>query len=281
MILWIFLFISLRAGADQVSEGAYLVKIAGCADCHSPEADYPFSGRLKLTTPFGVFYTPNITPDKETGLGIWSAEEFRKALRDGIAPNGDRYYPVFPYTSYTKITDEDLNKMWMYLRSVRAIARKNRRHQISFPYNQRSLLAVWQGAFFEKGPMTNNPEKTAEWNRGSYLANALAHCTECHTPRNEYTGALIASKWMSGSNKPINGLMVPNITRDKVSGRGHWTERDWEQFLLTGRNPQGRFAEAEMAQVINNTSALTTEDRYALIQYLMSLPAIRTGNDVP
>ncbi len=284
--LFIFMFLIAAApthfsAADDLDEGAYLVKIAGCADCRSPHSDAPFGGGLKLVTPFGAFYTPNITPDGDTGIGRWDFPKFQRAMRDGVSPGGQYYYPAFPYRSYTKITDPDLEKIWAYLVSQRPVYKENHPQQLSYPYNQRWGLFIWQGIFLQEGPAISDPTKSAEWNRGAYIAEALAHCAECHTPRNAWTGALELSKWMAGSAVPINGRLAPNLTRDVITGRGSWSGKDWERFLLSGRNPQGKYPSAEMAQVINNTSSLTPDDRAALVSYMMSLPAIRSGENVP
>jgi mono/diheme cytochrome c family protein len=150
---------------------------------------------------------------------------------------------------------------------------------LQFPYSQRKFLWGWQKLFL--GPtFESSPEKGPEWNRGAYLAEAFAHCTECHTPRN-FLGSLISSQWMGGSDDPVGGRYPPNITPDKINGLGAWSADDWERFLASGRDPQGRFPSAEMAQVIQNTSSLTAADRQALVIYLMSLDPVRRGVDVP
>ncbi len=271
---------------DELSEGAYLVRAAGCTDCHSVSQDERFAGGLELGSPFGTFRTPNITPDVKTGIGSWTFENFKKALREGVSPDGQLYYPTFPYRSYTRITDSDLRKMWDYLRSVPAIEKRNLSHSISFPFDQRWLLYFWQAVFF-RAPMGNASEdllqaqgafrpdvlKSKVWNRGAYLVEGLFHCAECHTPRDPL-GGLTTSLWMSGSDIAIGGRMPPNITPDVRTGRGTWRRGDWLRFLSSGVNREGKSPAGEMADVIQNTSALSSEDLVAMTEYLMSLEPV-------
>jgi mono/diheme cytochrome c family protein len=279
--------------AAAPNEGAYLVRIAGCADCHSPATDQPFAGGLRLDTEFGFFYAPNITPDHATGIGSWSFDDFRRALRRGVSPDGSYFYPVFPYRSYAKIRDDDMRAMWDYLQSLPPVHLENRPHQLSFPYSKRWLLSVWQDIFFGSyssdpetqirvgnGAFVDDPAHTSSWNRGAYLVEAFAHCTECHTPRNQL-GGLQISNWMAGSDTPISGRVAVNITPDWLTGKGSWKAEDWMRFLSAGIDPQGLSPGGEMALVIQNTSALSEFDRAAMIEYLMSLPPVRRGTNAP
>lgn len=275
------------ANLRTLQEGAYLVRMAGCVDCHTVDWDRPFAGGYALWTPFGTFYTPNITPDKETGIGNWTEQDLRRALRSGVSPEGRVYYPSFPYRSYTKITDEDIHKMWAYLETVPAIQKSDRVHNLEFPFNQRWLMYFWQELFFRgpksnpllnikvgTGPFVPDPERSPQWNRGAYLVESLFHCTECHTPRNRF-GAPIADQWMSGSDLG-HGEIAPNITTDPGTGLGAWTPQDWNTFLSSGFTPQRNSVGGEMAEVIQNTAALTKSDRTAVIKYLRSLPPVRS-----
>lgn len=277
----------------QPNSGAYLVKIAGCADCHTVNANQFMAGGYRLVTPFGAFYTPNITSDDETGIGRWSYIDFRNAIRLGRSPTGKIYYPVFPYRSFTKMTDEDIRKIYGYLKSVPPIQNKVRPHDIRFPFDQRWSLRFWQDFFFSNftirranriklgvGPFVPDRTKSKQWNRGAYLVEALAHCTECHTPRN-LLGALEPLQWMAGSAFTIPGRIVPNITPDTSTGVGSWSKDDWRRFLRTGIKPNRDMVGDEMANVIQNTSSLTDEDREAIIIYLRSLPAVHHWVDLP
>lgn len=280
-----FIFLSTLLGAStlafaqsprdlsDIEQGEYLVKIAGCADCHTAQADQPMAGGYRLETPFGDFFSPNITPDRATGIGLWSEEDFRNALRSGVSPSGRVYYPAFPYRSFSKISDEDIRKMYLYLKSLQPIHRVNRPHQLNPPYNQRWLMHFWKLLFFRRGPLNADPSKSEQWNRGAYLAEALSHCAECHTPRN-FLGGLKTSEWMAGSDATLGGRAVPNITPDETTGLASWSKEDWLRFLSSGYTPQFGTPAAEMADVIQNTSSLTKEDREALVEYLISLPPV-------
>ncbi|MGD2112045.1 MAG: cytochrome c, partial [Gammaproteobacteria bacterium] len=167
--------------AGLVERGRYLFGIAGCTSCHTH--DQPLAGGRPLATPFGTFYPPNITPDPRQGIGTWSERDFRRALGQGISPGGEDYYPAFPYTSYTLITPEDQQAMYAYLMSLPAIPRANRPHDLPWYLFSRRLVRDWKVGRFTPGPWVDDPARSAEWNRGAYLANALGHCGECHTPR--------------------------------------------------------------------------------------------------
>jgi mono/diheme cytochrome c family protein len=278
------------AAADEVEQGAYLVKIAGCADCHTVSYDEPMAGGYRLQTPFGDFFTPNITPDPDTGIGRWTERQFHDALRFGVSPNGAIYFPAFPYRSFTKISDRDLHRIYLYLRSLTPIANPNRAHRLKIPFNQRWLMYFWQWLYFNGrisnraenikdgiGPFIPDPTRSPRWNRGAYLAEALAHCAECHTPRNSL-GHLLTSQWMSGTFDILRGP-IPNITPDPETGLGRWTTENWMVFLTSGLTPELHTPAHEMAEVIQNTSSLTEQDRKALVEYLTSLPRVHHALD--
>jgi mono/diheme cytochrome c family protein len=273
--------------APLPDSGEYLTRAAGCTDCHTVTPERAFAGGLHIETPFGVFVTPNITPDKATGIGSWTFEDFQRALRDGVSPSGALYYPAFPYRSYSKMTDADMRKIWNYLTARPALTVSNSSNRLSFPFDQRWLLRVWRALFLRgpsgdhardikvaRGPFVPDPERTRSWNRGAYLVEALLHCAECHTPRNRL-GAPEVSLWMAGSDVPIGAERAPNITPDRFTGTGAWTIADWTRFLASGIDPRGNFPGGEMAQVVQNTSALTEADRAAVVEYLMTLKPIR------
>ena len=262
--------------ADAVARGKYIFGIAGCAACHTDEANKGplLAGGRELKTPFGVFYSPNITPDPATGIGNWSDEDFIGALREGRAPDGSHLFPVFPYTSYTRMTEDDIRDLKAYIFSLPAISRENRPHDITPPFGWRFLMTFWNWLFLEPGPVAPDPDRDAAWNRGAYLANALGHCEQCHTPRNSL-GALDQDMAFAGTNEGPEGGTIPNITPDKETGIGDWSESDLDTFFTLGMTPGGDFAGSGMADVIaNGTSTLTADDRAALITYLKSLPAI-------
>jgi mono/diheme cytochrome c family protein len=269
--------LSLSAAADPVSPGAYLTNAAGCEDCHTDRehGGQPYAGGRALATPFGTFYSPNITPDPETGIGRWSDEQFLRALRDGVRPDGANYFPVFPYPSFTKITDADMRAIKAYLFSLPAVRQADRAHDVSFPISWRFLQNGWKLLFFSPGPFRPTPERSQAYNRGAYLVTALAHCGECHTPRNWF-GATEPGSFLAGNPHGPDGKKVPNITPDPQTGIGNWSEEDITTLLKTGQTPEFDFVGGAMGEVVRNTSRLDDADRRAIAIYLKSLPAIRT-----
>jgi mono/diheme cytochrome c family protein len=264
------------AADNPLAQGEYLFRVAGCATCHTDEKNKgaPLAGGRALVTPFGTFYTPNITPDPETGIGRWTDEDFRRALREGKNPQGHDYYPAFPYTSYTQMTDADLLAIKRYLFGQKPVHQANKPHELAWYVRSRLTLKVWKKPFFSPGVFTPQPEQSAVWNRGAYLVNAVAHCGECHTPRNPM-GGLTKSKFLAGNPNGPDGAAVPNITPDKTTGIGKWRESDLVDYLETGAKPDGDYAGDAMAEVIdNNLKHLTKEDRKAIASYVLSLPPI-------
>jgi len=264
------------AEPDLIARGEYLYRAAGCSNCHTDRdaKGAELAGGAALTTPFGVFYAPNITPDREHGIGSWSDEDFVRAMREGVSPRGSHYYPAFPYTSYTKLTDEDLRALKAYLFTLPPVAQPDRPHELPWYVRLRPLLYFWKWLYFEPGPYRPDPQRSAAWNRGAYLANAVAHCGECHTPRDRF-GGLDPARRFAGTTDGPDGAVVPNITPDRKTGIGRWSERDIAYYLETGMTPDGDFAGDVMADVIDNgLRHLTDEDRRAIATYLKSLPPI-------
>jgi len=265
------------ADTALAARGAYLAAAAGCADCHT---DRPHGGRLyaggrALTTPFGTFYAPNITPDLETGIGRWSDAQFLNALREGVRPDGSNYFPVFPYPSFTKITDDDARAIKAYLFTQPAVKQSNRAHDVAFPFSWRFLQNGWKLLFFSPGPFRPAPERGEAYNRGAYLVTALAHCSECHTPRNWF-GATQPSRFLAGTAHGPDGKAVPNITQDSETGIGKWSDDDIVTLLKDGQTPDFDFVGGAMAEVVKNTAQLTNADRHAIAVFLQSVPAVRS-----
>ena len=265
------------ADTALAARGAYLAAAAGCADCHT---DRPHGGRLyaggrALTTPFGTFYAPNITPDLETGIGRWSNAQFLNALREGVRPDGSNYFPVFPYPSFTKITDDDARAIKAYLFTQPAAKQSNRAHDVAFPFSWRFLQNGWKLLFFSPGPFRPAPERGEAYNRGAYLVTALAHCSECHTPRNWF-GATQPSRFLAGTAHGPDGKAVPNITPDSETGIGKWSDDDIVTLLKDGQTPDFDFVGGAMAEVVKNTAQLTNADRHAIAVFLQSVPAVRS-----
>ena len=264
---------------DAVARGRYLFEGAGCGGCHGGATDATVpSGGLGLDTPFGTFHVPNITPDKEYGVGAWSEATFRDALRRGIGAHGEYLFPVFPYTSFTHMTDRDIGDLYAYVMTLPAVAEPNKPHAARVPFGWRPLLFFWRSLFFTPGPLPSDSSKGDDWNRGNYLVHAVAHCEECHTPRNAL-GALKSGAAFSGNVGGPDGQNAPNITADVATGIGDWSVADIQRLLKTGLTPDSDQVGSGMKAVVRGTSKLTEVDRHAIAVYLKSVPPIHV--DLP
>ena len=262
------------SGQGDATRGEYLFRAAGCYACHTRPVSgaRPLAGGRAFETPYGTFYSPNITPDPDHGIGNWGLADFARALRLGEAPDGSHYFPAFPFPSYTGMQDRDLADLWAYLRGVDPVPRANREHELNFPFGFRFLAGVWKWLFFEAGAFEPDPGKDALWNRGAYLARHLGHCGECHTPRNAL-GALKDGLHFAGTLEGPDGKKVPNITPHPSDGIGEWSESDIAFFLQLGVMPDGDVAGGAMEDVIREgTGHLSEIDRKAIAAYLKSLP---------
>ena len=269
VIVWLLCFTPAMA-QDEVQRGEYLVRAGGCVSCHTAAGGTAFAGGRALATPFGTFYSPNITPDPETGIGRWTNAQFLRALREGIGPDGTRYFPVFPYTSFTNITDADALAIKAYLFSLQPVHQANRPHDVAFPFSWRFLQRGWRLLYFNEGPFRPNPSYDAEYNRGAYLVTALAHCGECHTPRNMF-GAVKAGAVLSGTRDGPDGQMVPNITPDPTTGIGNWEPDDIVALLKTGRTPEQAAVKGAMREAVQDgLKFLKDDDLHAIAMYLLA-----------
>ena len=269
----------MQANSNHTSSlisGKYIFFAAGCAGCHTDIKNKGalLAGGRAIKTPFGTFYGPNITPDKTFGIGAWSEKDFIRALRRGVSPDGEHYFPVFPYTSFTKMNDSDILNLRAYIFSLPSIAKPNIPHELNFPYNIREFVYFWKFLFFDKGSFQPNAEQTEEWNRGAYITEALAHCGECHTPRN-FLGAQIQDKALAGTNNGPEGNSIPNITPDLDSGIGNWSQTELVDVLKFGMLPDGDFVGGTMSEVSVNMANLTEADLLAIAKYVSSIPAIK------
>ena len=223
-----------------------------------------------MATPFGTFYTPNITPDRATGIGSWSDADFLHALREGVRPDGANYFPVFPYPSFTGITDEDALALKAYLFSLPAVRAPNRAHDVSFPFSWRFLQRGWKLLFFARGPFRPAPAPDAAYNRGAYLVTALAHCGECHTPRN-FLGAMWSSQALSGTAQGPDGQRVPNITPEPRTGIGGWQKSELVELFRTGRTPEETKVKGAMRETVEDgLKYLSDADLAAIADYLLA-----------
>ena len=258
--------------ADLVSRGEYLTRAADCEACHTAKGGEPYTGGLAFNLPFGTLYSPNITPDKETGIGNWTDADFLNAIHKGIAPDGTRLYPAFPYASYTLLTDNDALAIKAYLFSLAPVHRETPENTLAFPFNQRWLMRFWTLLYNSDERFRPNPSQTAEWNRGAYLAEALGHCGECHTPRN-LMQALDNGKKFAGA--VTAGWRAYNITQDETSGFGSWSAETTAKFLAHGHVEGLGTASGPMGEAIDmSLRHMTPEDIKALVTYLKTVPPI-------
>ena len=259
-----------------IKKGQYVLRAAGGCTCHqNPNSQgFSLSGGRPIETPFGTIYGTNITPDPETGIGNFSDEDFVKAMREGIGPDGVLYYPVFPFTSFTKMTDEDLLAMKSYLDSLEPVTNENKAPEFRFPYNNRLSLSVWRKLNFVSKRFAPQSDKGDLWNRGAYLSEALAHCGECHTPRT-FMGKTNDNLYYAGSVDGPEGALSPNITPHEETGIGSWSQPDITWFLQWGFKPDGNDAQGLMGEVIEHGyQHLEDKDLEAMAIYLMSLEPI-------
>jgi mono/diheme cytochrome c family protein len=260
------------ASADALARGEYLTKAADCVACHTvPESGKPFAGGVAFKLPIGTIYSSNITADPTNGIGGWSDDAFVRAVRDGIGKNGEHLYPAFPYTSYTRLSRDDVLAIKAYLLSLPAASQANRANDLAFPFNQRWAVSFWNAAFFKDKRFVADAGKPAEWNSGAYLATALGHCAECHTPRNVAFG-LKHGKELSGQE--LQGWRAYNITPDPKYGIGAWSDAEIAQYLKTGLADGHASAGGPMGEAVSHSlQYLDAADVAALVAYLRSLPA--------
>ncbi len=254
----------------NATNGQYIAKAAGCVGCHTVNkaGAIPFAGGRALETPFGTFYGPNITPDKQTGIGNWSDADFKRAIRQGERRDGSHYFPAFPYPSFTGMSDADILDLWAYLKALPPAKQANREHDLRFPYNLRFLVTGWKVLFFTPGPAVSSAAATDPVARGAYLVGVLGHCGECHTPRN-FLGGPDKNERFAGAKIPEG--KVPNLTPTRLK---KWSDAELKDYLMTGNTPSGDVAVEPMSEVITNTtSQLTSADMAAMIAYLRTLPA--------
>jgi len=267
--LFFLVFSALALAQGDAKRGEYLSKAGGCIGCHTETRKdaQPFAGGRALKTPFGTFYGPNITPDAKAGIGSWQEADFIRAMREGKRPDGANYFPAFPYSSFTRISDADLRDLWAYLRTLKASAQPSKEHELGFFYRWRFLVTFWKWLFFDAGPLKPDPSKSEQLNRGRYLVDALGHCGECHTPRN-FLGGPKKSRYLGGA-KLGDDVNAPNITPTRLKKYGPAELKD---ILTSGLYADGDVMGETMSEVVKNTtSQLTAPDLDALIAYLLSI----------
>ncbi|MGJ5175644.1 c-type cytochrome [Bradyrhizobium oligotrophicum] len=255
---------------DIVARGEYLARVGDCIACHTAPEGRPFAGGRAMATPFGALYSSNITPDAETGIGKWSADDFYRTMHSGRFPDGGLIYPAMPFASYTKVTRADSDAILAYLKSIPAVAQKNRDHDLRFPYNNRELILGWRTLFFREGEYRNDPSKSAEWNRGAYLVEGLGHCGMCHSPINALGGSS-QSDAFKGGLIPMQNWYAPSLTSNREAGLGDWSIKDITDLLQTGVSNRG-VVYGPMAEVVHNSlQYLTDDDARAMAVYLKGI----------
>jgi mono/diheme cytochrome c family protein len=265
---------SADARGEQVVRGQYLAAMGDCVACHTVRGSPVFSGGLEMPTPFGTIYTPNITPDKQHGIGQWTADDFWRAMHEGRSKDGSFLYPAFPYTNYTKVTREDSDAIYAYLMTLPAVAEPSRKHELRFPYNQRELLAGWRTLYFTPGVYQNDASKSAEWNRGAYLVEGLGHCNACHATRN-MLGAVSKDDDYSGGLIPLQNWYAPSLTSSREAGLGDWDMKDIVELLRTGISARGAATGPMAAVVQHSLQEMTQTDLTAMAGYLKAQSEVK------
>jgi mono/diheme cytochrome c family protein len=264
---------ALASRTPNPANGRTMFFAGGCASCHAtPGQDdkTKLGGGLGLKSPFGTFYVPNISPDRNDGIGSWTEAQFVTAMVKGTSPDGRHYYPAFPYTSYQRMTFDDLRDLFAHLKTLPAVQGRVRDHDVPFPFNIRRTLGGWKLLFLDGEPFKPDAGKDAAWNRGAYLVNGPAHCAECHSPRN-LLGGIVNGQRFAGGPDPEGEGWIPNITQRGLSA---WTMDELLALLKTGDTRDGDHVGGNMGKVVANTRELSDADRAALATYIKSLPPV-------
>jgi mono/diheme cytochrome c family protein len=255
---------------ETIARGKALTIAGDCASCHTADPAKPFAGGKRIDTPVGAIYSPNLTPDRETGLGAWSDDDFTRALRYGVAPDGSRYYPAFPYSYFTKLTRQDLLAIRAYLATLPPFRNTKPPPQLYWPLNYRVVMRLWDFLFFRPGIFEPNQQKSAEWNRGGYLVRGVAHCGACHTPKNMFEADKRGRAFGGGS---VDGWFAPRLDNAARSGLKSWSVDDIVEYLASGRNGKSH-ADGPMAEaVVSSTSRMSDADVRAIAAYLKDQPS--------
>lgn len=266
-----------RAAAEPgaVARGAYLAAAAGCDQCHTDSVRHgrPYAGGRMLETQFGRIPTPNITPDKATGIGGWSLADFRRAMRWGVAPDDTHYLPAFPFPFYARVTEADLADLKAFLDSLPPVSTPDPAGAGSIALLARARAAIATALSPSPGPWRPDPGRDAAWNRGAYLVATVGRCGDCHTPRNAL-GVPETDRFLAGAAAGVDGRKVPNLTADVKTGLGSWSEGDIVRLLTDGTLPDFDTVQGAMVEIVRNTARLTDADRHAIAHFLLSLPAM-------
>jgi mono/diheme cytochrome c family protein len=262
---------ALNATSQVINRGEYLARAGDCVACHTEPNGKAFAGGRAMPTPFGALYVPNITPDDETGIGKWTADDFYRMMHTGVSKDGTLMYPAMPFASYTRVTREDSDAVYSYLMSVTPVRQQNRPHELKFPFNNRDLLIGWRTLYFKEGEYVADPKQSAQWNRGAYLVQGLGHCAMCHTAINALGGSS-ESKAFEGGMIPNQNWYAPSLTSNREAGLGNWDIKDIVDLLQVGASHRGT-TYGPMAEVVyNSLQYLSDDDVTAMAVYLKALP---------
>jgi mono/diheme cytochrome c family protein len=264
---------ALSPHTPNLENGRAMFFAGDCAACHaSPRQADPnrLGGGLALKSKFGTFYAPNISPDVKDGIGGWTEAQFITAVKRGVSPEGEHLYPIFPYTSFQRMTDNDVRDLFAYIKTLPAVSSRVPEPRLSFPLNIRRLMGGWKLLYLDGKTFEPVPSKSAQWNRGAYLVNGPAHCAECHSPRNAF-GAIISAKRFTGKPNAYGVLGFPNITQANL---GPWTDEAIAEMLRSGSTPDGDRAGGPMTEVVRSTAQLSDADRAAMAVYIKSLAPV-------
>jgi mono/diheme cytochrome c family protein len=265
---------------SAMSRGEYLAHVGDCVACHSKHGGAPFAGGFAMPTPFGTLYSPNITPDNATGIGGWSADEFYQMLHTGRSRDGSLLYPAMPFPAYTKVTRDDSDALFAYLRTLEPVSLANRENELRFPYNNRSLMFGWRTLYFTQGTFTPQPSRSVQFNRGAYLVQGLGHCASCHSTINALGGSGDDSAF-AGGLIPLQNWYAPSLTSNKESGLGSWSVPDIAALLKGGASMRGAVYGPMAAVTHNSLQYLTADDATAMAVYLKSLLELKGQTSAP
>ncbi|MBX3606592.1 MAG: cytochrome c [Piscinibacter sp.] len=257
---------------SQIAQGAYLARAGNCAACHTARGGAPYAGGRGIATPFGTVYAGNLTPDAETGLGRWSADQFWRALHHGRSADGRLLYPAFPYPDFTRVTRDDSDALYAFLRSLPAVRQPNRPHALEFPYSTQAALAVWRALFFRPGSFEAEPDRSPAWNRGAYLVRGLGHCAACHGGRNFLGATPEGGLSLSGGVIPMRQWYAPALDAPDQAGVADWPEGEVVALLRDGVAPRGGVLGPMAEVVLGSTQHLREDDLRAIAAFLKALP---------
>lgn len=263
--------------SPDVAMGEQAFYAGGCASCHSApnsegDAKLVLTGGKTFPSDFGTFVAPNISSDPEHGIGAWSVVDLANAMQKGVSPDGRHYYPAFPYTSYQRVTAQDITNLHAFLKTLPADQTASQSHDVGFPFDVRRTLGLWKLMFMKSGSVATFETADTDVLRGQYLVEGLGHCSECHTERNPL-GGLDHARWMAGAKNPDGPGRIPNVTHHET-GLEDWTAGDIAEYLNSGFTPSFDTAGGTMVDVVENTAHLSAEDRAAIGAYLKAIPAL-------